>query len=406
MRLGNIRIKKPRNFDHHFLLLAIILTVLSLVSAFWLDHLNYSQKKISYLPWVSLTHLKEKTAPPSPEVKVFLADFIQQHLERNGISPDSISTERTDEGLVYIAVQTTATEYTKIKDKFMAAIKKKKIKANLREEKSQSGEIVVTVELREKSTTSGWVIFRYTAPVVARKAAKPSPLPATEKKEVSKKVALVIDDMGEDLDFLQELIQLKTPLTVAIIPEARYAQETAAIASKNGLEVIIHLPLEAFNNHISSAGAEGLIRTSMSPQDIRSILEKDLNLLPQARGLNNHMGSKATTDEAVMDIIISFLREKNLYFLDSKTSPKSIAYDLALKKKVPAASRQVFLDADEDRSRVGNRLLELFNLANKNGQSVGIGHPFPETLEVLKTYLPRAREYGLQFVPVSEVLKR
>ncbi|MCR4409730.1 MAG: divergent polysaccharide deacetylase family protein [Candidatus Saccharicenans sp.] len=387
-------------------LLAAALTCLALFSAVWLDHLNFRKQKVSYLPWPETARSGETTLLQS-QAPFSLSEFLHQQLSQLGLSPEAITEEKTDEGLTYVSVRTTARDYRRFKDDLLSALKKKKIKTGLKEEKTASGEMVATFELRQNSRTRGWLVLRYSLPVQARKPARAEPATATVPglKPEDRLVAIVIDDMGEDLNFLRELINLKVPLTVAILPDSGLARESAALAEKNGLEVIIHLPLEAFNNHLTSAGAEGLITTSMSPQDVRSILERDLSLLPQARGLNNHMGSKATSSQDLMEIIISFLREKNLYFLDSKTSPRSVAYELALKKKVPAAARQVFLDADEDRSRVKDRLMELFNLARKNGQAIGIGHPFPETLEVLKTYLPRAAEFGVKLAPVSALVK-
>ncbi len=219
-------------------------------------------------------------------------------------------------------------------------------------------------------------------------------------------VAIIIDDMGQDLNFMRELVNLKVPLTVAILPDAGQAVDTAQMAVSHQLEVIIHLPLEAFNGQTAGSGADGLITTTMSQEEIWSRLEASLERLPAARGLNNHMGSKGTASQYVMEIIMEFLKQKNLFFIDSKTSPKSIAYDLALKRQVPAAFRQVFLDADEDRGKIKDRLFELFTLARKNGQALGIGHPFDDTLSVLKTYLPEAKNYGVELATCSQLIKR
>lgn len=398
------RTKATPGLKSHLAVLAASLTFLALLSAFWLDRLNFEKQKTYYLPWGPASRPQ---STPTAQAQFSLSEFLRQQLEQLGLPSEAITEEKTDEGLTYISARTTARDYRKIKDELLSALKKVKIKPGLKKEKKGTGEMVATFELRQNSRTRGWLVLRYPLPVQARRTVPPesAPISAPGRKVADRVVAIVIDDIGEDLNFLRELINLKVPLTVAILPDSSLARESAELAEKSGLEVIIHLPLEAFNNHISSGGAEGLITTSMSPQDVRAILERDLRLLPQARGLNNHMGSKATSSEALMEIIISFLKEKNLYFLDSKTSPRSVAYELALKKKVPAASRQVFLDADEDRSRVRDRLMELFSLARKNGQAIGIGHPFPETLEVLKTYLPRAAEFGVQLAPVSALLK-
>ncbi|MCX8160683.1 MAG: divergent polysaccharide deacetylase family protein [Candidatus Saccharicenans sp.] len=390
----------------HLASLAAILIFLALFSAGWLDHLNFKQQKVYYLPWPASAPPNQATDSQSKAL-FSLPEFLRQQLVQFGLSPETITEEKTDEGLAYVSARTTARDYRRLKNDLLSALKKKRIKTVVKEEKTGGGELVATFELRQNSRTRGWLVLRYPLPVQARKPAgiESAPAAVSSQKSADRVVAVVIDDLGEDLGFLRELIGLNVPLTVAILPDSGLARESAELAEKNGLEVIIHLPLEAFNNHVSTGGAEGLITTSMSPQDVRSILERDLSLLPRARGLNNHMGSKATSSEALMEIIISFLREKNLYFLDSKTSPRSVAYELALKKKVPAAVRQVFLDADEDRSRIKDRLMELFHLARKNGQAIGIGHPFPETLEALKAYLPRAAEFGVQLAPVSVLVK-
>ncbi|HEK85244.1 MAG: divergent polysaccharide deacetylase family protein [Candidatus Saccharicenans sp.] len=401
LKIKKIAIKlTPNNL---FLLLALLLTTTAFISASLLDYLSFREKNFHYLPW-------PKPGPPitvnqkAPEFN--LSQFLSQKLEEEGLPQENFSEEKTEDGLVHFSIKTKLSEYQKLKEKLFPALKKEKIKIKLSQQKTESGEILVSAELHHKGKFSGWLIFHLAPETLAANVPPIAPPAAvSQKKKPLPEAAVVIDDMGEDLNFIQELINLKVPLTIAILPESSHAQETAELAAKNGLEIIIHLPLEALNSQITSTGAEGLIRTSMNREEILSILEKDLSLVPYAKGLNNHMGSKATADDHLMEIIISFLKDKNLYFLDSKTSPKSIAYDLALKKKVPAASRQIFLDADEDRSRIKDRLFELFSYARKNGQAVAIGHPFPETLEALRQYLPRVSEYGLQLVTVSAVLK-
>ncbi len=401
MQPGNsqtIELSKPRHF---FLILTLVFSFLALGSASYLDYWNFQQGKENFLPWTAASQEETK---PTPEFS--LKDYLRQELGKIGLNLDMVKEEEQEDGFFYFSVNSTAEEYRKLKPEIMSRLKKKKIKINLKEEKSRHGEMVATLELSSKSRASGWLIFKYpvqTSAKTTRKSTQPEPVASVPRPE-PKKVAIVIDDLGGDLAFLQELINLKVPLTVAIIPELALAKESAELAERNNLEVIIHLPLEAFNHQ--TGGAEGLIRTSMSPVEVRQILERNLSILPSAKGLNNHMGSKATADESLMEIIISFLKDHDLYFLDSKTSSRSIAYELALKKKVPAAARHIFLDADEDRRKIPGRIVELFNLARKKGQAIGIGHPYPETLEALKTYLPKAADYDLQVVPVSALVKK
>ena len=235
------------------------------------------------------------------------------------------------------------------------------------------------------------------SPVVAVKKA-PAPRPG--------RVALVVDDMGHDLSALDVLIGLEERLTVAVLPDSRYAVQTAEIARKNGIEIILHLPLEPLNNQESGDGAEGIIRSDMSRLTIRSMMEDYLARVPHIRGVNNHMGSRGTADAALMRLVLEPLKERNLFFLDSMTSPQSIAAATAREMGIPAATRSVFLDDGGDPLSVRDRLNELFRQARANGVAVGICHPYPHTLEVLKERFRGLGELGLEAVFISDIVSR
>jgi len=235
------------------------------------------------------------------------------------------------------------------------------------------------------------------SPVVAVKKA-PAPRPG--------RVALVVDDMGHDLSALDVLIGLEERLTVAVLPNSRYAVQTAEIARKNGIEIILHLPLEPLNNQESGDGAEGIIRSDMSRMTIRSMMEDYLARVPHIRGVNNHMGSRGTADAALMRLVLEPLKERNLFFLDSMTSPRSIAAATAREMGIPAATRSVFLDDGGDPLSVRDRLNELFRQARANGVAVGICHPYPHTLEVLKERFRGLGELGLEAVFISDIVSR
>jgi polysaccharide deacetylase 2 family uncharacterized protein YibQ len=244
---------------------------------------------------------------------------------------------------------------------------------------------------------------------------KPEPKPAPPVKEPVRiqpapaaaaprsKVAIVMDDMGNSLEALDELLALGERVTVSILPYSPHSRETAEIAHRNGLEVILHLPLESLNNHDSEAGTEGLIHSGMSEAEVRKTMADNLDRVPYIKGVNNHMGSKVTADEALMRIILEPLKEKGLFFLDSRTSGRSVAYSVALNMGIPAEYRQVFLDADGSDGLIKERLLELFRLAKKEGRAIGICHPFRETLQTLKENVHLLKDYGLEAVFASEL---
>lgn len=234
----------------------------------------------------------------------------------------------------------------------------------------------------------------------------PKEKPGAKPKPPSGRVALVVDDMGNSLEALDEILALGEPITVSVLPYGEYAVETARIAHDKGLEVFLHLPLESLNNHESESSTRGLILSGMSPEEIRVLEEEDIDRIPFIRGVNNHMGSKVTADESLMRLILEPIKKKGLVFLDSRTSGKSVAYDVARSMGVPAAYRQVFLDAEGDGGRVKERLLELFRLARRDGRAVGICHPYAETLRVLKDDFRLLASYGLTAVFVSELAAR
>jgi polysaccharide deacetylase 2 family uncharacterized protein YibQ len=246
-----------------------------------------------------------------------------------------------------------------------------------------------------------------TAP--APEEAKPKPEAKREtpaRKPPRSEVALIIDDMGNSLEVLGELLNLREPLTVAVLPYSDHAEETARIAHENNLEVLLHLPLESLNNHDASSDSQGIILAGMSPEEIARSFEDSLARVPYADGVNNHMGSRFTADRASMRALLSPLKERGLFFVDSRTTARTVAYAEAIRMGVPAVERNVFLDADADRGRIGSRIIELFKLAKKKGRAVGIGHPYPETLEALRTDFRLFESYGLEVVPVSRLVHK
>ncbi len=243
-------------------------------------------------------------------------------------------------------------------------------------------------------------------PAVPKAIAPVKEPPSVKPSAPAGRVALVVDDMGNSLEALDDLLGLGESVTVAILPYSPYALETARKAHEKGLEVLLHLPLESLSGNGSETATQGLIRSGMGDAEVRSLMTEELDRIPYARGVNNHMGSKVTADTAMMRVILQPIRERGLFFLDSRTSRDSVAYDVAVGMGIPAASRQVFLDADGDTGRIRQRLLELFRIARRDGRAVGICHPFPETLRALKENFGLLGSFRLKAVFASEMARR
>lgn len=216
-------------------------------------------------------------------------------------------------------------------------------------------------------------------------------------------VALVIDDLGRSVDDLVPLERLGVPVTYAVLP---FEEQTPAVVSalrRRGEEILLHLPMEPKNGEDPGPGA---LRLGMSDEELRSNTLSALAAVPGAAGVNNHMGSGLSADERSMSTILDVLASRGLFFLDSRTSADSVGYRVALSKGVPATERQVFLDRDPRPEAIREQFERLLQLARERGAAVAIGHPYPETLMVLASMVPEARERGYEFVPVSYLLDK
>jgi polysaccharide deacetylase 2 family uncharacterized protein YibQ len=215
--------------------------------------------------------------------------------------------------------------------------------------------------------------------------------------------AIIIDDAGFNLELIKALAALDVPVTVAVLPNATLSLETDAVASRAGLEVMLHLPLESL---APPAGRPlAAIGTSMSPAEVRTAVEAFLGRVPSARGVNNHAGSKATEDPRVMAEVLEVIKKRGLYFIDSRTSPRTVALDAARAMGIRSAGRRLFLDTPPGRATVESRLRELVRLARKNGRAVAIGHAKSETIAALGDFLKSGGGKGVRFVSASEIVR-
>jgi len=224
-----------------------------------------------------------------------------------------------------------------------------------------------------------------------------------ETKEYSR-VAIVIDDMGQDLGRLDGLLQVDAPITISVLPHLKFSRQVADRAHKSGREVLLHLPMEPKDPGVNNPG-KGALLTAMNEADVRVVLEGDLEEVPYAIGVNNHMGSRGTEDEVLMRAVLDVVRKKELFFLDSRTTSRSVGSRLAKEMGVKNADRQVFLDNKRDRMYIKGQLDQLVRIARKRGSAIAIGHPYPETIEVLKQNVPALEEQGIRVVKLSELVE-
>jgi polysaccharide deacetylase 2 family uncharacterized protein YibQ len=216
-------------------------------------------------------------------------------------------------------------------------------------------------------------------------------------------IVLILDDVGFDHQPLTSAMAIDPNVNFAVLPNGMRSMEFASALHARGFELLCHLPMEPEGFPRISPG-DGAVLTTMSDAQIANATRTNIGAIRFARGVNNHMGSRATADRRVMTDVLGAL-PKGMYFIDSKTTGNSIAGALARTMRVKTASRNVFLDDVQDVAAIRRQLAELADTAASRGVSVGIGHMYPSTIQVLTEDAPKLRAEGFRFVRASSVVR-
>jgi polysaccharide deacetylase 2 family uncharacterized protein YibQ len=220
----------------------------------------------------------------------------------------------------------------------------------------------------------------------------PPPPPITRVKPVTNgiPVAIIIDDIGYDRNMADGFLALDVPLTFSVLPKGTFNQSIIAKAVKKDVEIMLHLPMEPGNYPRVNPGP-GALLSSMGPDELIAQLNANLDDVPHASGVNNHMGSKLTASSEQMRQIFTILKKRNLFFVDSRTSADTLCRPSAELLRLPFAERDVFIDHEQTASFVRKQLKLLVKRARRQGYAIGIAHPHPITLEVLTDMLPELK---------------
>ena len=218
------------------------------------------------------------------------------------------------------------------------------------------------------------------------------------------RAAIVIDDMGQDLDAAHKLLALEGPITFSVLPHLPYTTATALEVHRSGREVMLHLPMQPEPTAHISPG-EGAVLVGMKPAEVRRVVENDLDSVPFVAGVNNHMGSRATRDSRLMAAVMRTLAEHRLYFIDSRTTAGSTALEAARRQGVPAFYRAVFLDDTETVPYTLGQLQEFLRKVEQDGAALAIGHPHPTTIAALAKFLPELDKTDIELVTPSQLVR-
>ncbi len=233
------------------------------------------------------------------------------------------------------------------------------------------------------------------------------PTPPVKKTVVQKKplakMAIILDDWGNSESLLDDAIAIARPLTLAVLPNLPHSRSIAEKASAAGLGVMLHMPMQPEGKN--AVLEPHTIRAESSEKEVLKFLEEGFASVGLARGMNNHQGSKTTSDSRVMKIVMTYLKEKNLFFVDSSVTPQSVAAKIARQTGVPTTKRDVFIDNENNLNKIKLQLWAAKKIALKRGRVVVIGHDRPLTLRALRQILPEIEQSGIRLVLVQELLE-
>ncbi|WNJ98516.1 divergent polysaccharide deacetylase family protein [Thalassospiraceae bacterium LMO-JJ14] len=216
-------------------------------------------------------------------------------------------------------------------------------------------------------------------------------------------IVIVIDDLGLDRRRARRMVALPGPLTLSFMSYAEDLQNQATQARKAGHELMLHVPMEPGSAKINPG--PNVLLSGMPRDELLKNVTWNLEQMSGYVGINNHMGSRFTSDAGSMKIVVAALKERGYLFLDSVTSGQSVAHETARDGGIPFAVRNVFLDHEDDLEEIRTQLRHTEQIARKTGLAIAIGHPRDNTIEALKSWLPTLKEKGFQLVPISSVVR-
>lgn len=221
-------------------------------------------------------------------------------------------------------------------------------------------------------------------------------------KSPGPRLAIILDDLGSDRAAADAIFTLPFPLTISVLPNHAHSTDIAEDAHRRGYQVLLHLPMQSVGNETSEAQE---LRPGMSADNVPLLFDQMMQSVPNAVGVNNHQGSQATADPQLMGELMPILREWKLFYVDSRTTAATVAYDAAQRNGVRCAFRNVpFLDDVQDVGAIRKQLKLAIRDAREKGEAIAIGHPHQATLQALHEILPQAEAQGVRLVYASELV--
>jgi polysaccharide deacetylase 2 family uncharacterized protein YibQ len=323
----------------------------------------------------------KSAAPDGTEIRVTF-----QAPDANGDVTDQLDIKLFSTG----ADSATRSQVAKIQQSLTAVATRR----GLTQEPSESREGVLFFFLKSGARTHAIHIHA---------AAKASPRTSDPPgSSAAPRLAIILDDLGSDRAAAEAIFALPYPVTVSVLPNHDHSAEIASEAHRRGYQVLLHLPMQSIANETPEAQE---LRPGMQAAEVSGLVGQFLQNVPGVVGVNNHQGSQATSDSELMDELMPVLRDRRLFYVDSRTTAATVAFDTARSFGVRSAFRNVpFLDDVAEVASVRKQLELALRGAREKGEAIAIGHPHPATIQALREFLPRAQANGVRLVFASDLV--
>lgn len=377
-----------------FIAVMAVIIIISLLIIVLLEYLDYEKGKDSFI-FTNLLRLEQKQIPsgdPHPTVKSFTAKLLDIIFDQGF----AVQSRKDRHDTYHLQIPVSGQDRDSLVGAIHSFCRKNHRQFIFLEMKKTGDQTTASYKIHQGNTLTHLLQFTGDSPQT------PQTAPSEKGDRIRGKLALIIDDVGYGSDISMQLKNLGIPITASIIPSALNARDEARRLSKMNIETMIHIPMESRNNSYRNWD---YITSKTSRDQMRAILERARDIVPDARGVNNHMGSLLTQDPGSMTRFLSLVKNTGLFFIDSRTSQNSQAYLIARDMGLTTAARDVFIDHRQEYNYTRNQLKKLVRRALEKGQALGIGHPFPTTLRAIRDSITDIKQSGVEIVFVSTFFK-
>ena len=222
-----------------------------------------------------------------------------------------------------------------------------------------------------------------------------------EQVAAAPQIAIIVDDGGYGGPATEAMLAIDAPLTLSIFPSTPFSRQTAEAAQELGFEIMIHVPMESYN---SRGDLPDSLRVSMGAEKIQKIATEWFDSMPMIKGANNHTGSKFTANKEAMEAFLQVVKDRDLYFVDSRTHLNTVAHDVAVSQGIPARPRDLFIDNEANGESIREHMNQLVAIAVREGSAIGICHFREKTAVILKDILPELEKKGVELVFASALI--